>query len=175
MTTKKHAKLTSDQKKSPKKRFIKITSIIVVVIAILLLAWYLLSRFLNPAYYAAKPLEAALIKAGAEKACSTGDWGIGPDNLVPWYSATFVIQKDTEAARSTVIDAAKQAGITLVDVSTDKDTYDLVDDKTKDKNEGIGIGIYRKKGEGYCNPPIAGSSSRTIVDLGSMKYPRIMY
>ncbi len=79
---------TSTSKRSPAKLFF--VGIIVILIALVVWGAYASNKAKpNYAEEAAKPLEAALVKAGAVKKCSAGDTGFGPDNKKPYYNATF--------------------------------------------------------------------------------------
>jgi hypothetical protein len=77
--------------------------------------WSLLTiAALNYAEEAAKPLEAALIKAGAVKKCSRSAEGRGPDNYEPWYSGYYELGEDKEQATVIIEKITKDNGFTLM-------------------------------------------------------------
>lgn len=75
-----------------------------IALAIALLGWlsyiYIKNSTTNYAQETAKPLEAALIEAGANKMCDTGDSGRGADNRAPNYGVVF----ETDLTRDKAIE-----------------------------------------------------------------------
>lgn len=59
------------------------------------------------------PIESALTKEGATKACSRGDDGLGPDNRKPWANAYYQVPGNMQQATDIVRRAASAAGYTL--------------------------------------------------------------
>lgn len=99
--------------------------VIIAVVAVLLVVaiGYVAYSFMQPrssgnyAEDVAKPLEEALVRAGATKICETGDPGKGPSNEEPWYTAYFETSKDNSQAISLINDVSKQNGYSLIQMN----------------------------------------------------------
>src|SRR6266498_1000842 len=121
------------QEKTANKHKLKpvvINVILALVVMLLALAGYIL--YLNGSNYAeetAKPIEQALVEAGAVKMCSNGDSGRGVDNKTPYYGSTFKLIKSKTEAIQTIEKAAKETGYNLVHASpTNRGFLDSVAD-----------------------------------------------
>lgn len=114
-------------KKTRNRPWLKIVIIVATIVAFVAFLYFMtplgfISRlFLAPNYaeQEAKPIEKALVEAGAVKKCSNGDKGFGPDNTRPWYSAYFVIPEDKTEAINKIQEASKKTGYNLVEVYPD--------------------------------------------------------
>jgi len=153
------------------------------IVLILIAVGVVFHFFRNYAAEAARPLEAALVKAGGEKECSRGDAGIGPDNTKPWYFALYQLPGDREAATELVRAAAKEAGYSLKDGPAPVNPEDnkFYSDQTSKKSPYsdlkpgnidlrftvLGSSTYTGKGDRFCtetrreNPP----HDKTTVDF----------
>lgn len=101
-------------KSTKRKNFTLVAIFGVVVVAVgLWLAFSLMGAQKNYAQQTARPLEDALIKAGAAKVCDTGDSGRGADNRTPWYTVYLESSKNREAAESLIVDVAKANGFSV--------------------------------------------------------------
>ena len=87
----------------------------------------------NYAEEVAKPLEAALVKAGGGKKCSRGDAGRGSDNTQPWYQAYFEFLETESRVVDIVGSIASQNGYSLKHASSTNRGPLGVDDKFIDK------------------------------------------
>ncbi len=129
---------------------------------------------------AAKPIEAALIKAGAVKVCTSGDPGRGPDNLSPNYTARFQFSVGRDEAIAILKKAANEHGFTnLVETRNESGTIDAFSDRTSQKstykgfdtgNINVGLDAYsntRKDGLGCAmeNISLVGDATHTAVSL----------
>lgn len=88
----------------PRRLFVALCVVIVAMPTLFYLYNY---SFLSPRNYAtevAKPLEEALVKAGAIKKCSEGDNGRTIDNREPWYKSYF----EMNAPRGEAVEAIRQ-------------------------------------------------------------------
>ena len=137
----------------------------------------------NYAEEVAKPLEAALVKAGAVKQCSRGDAGRGSDNDAPNYHTIYEVPGNRDAAANLVSVAAKDSGFTLTDDSSRANAGDnrLFADRISkrspyaDLSDGnvvllvteYGSKTYTGPGDQFCtvtkrdNPP----ADKTTVDI----------
>ena len=92
------------------------------VIAIPILYYLYNQSFLSPRNYAAdvaKPLEDALVKAGAVKKCTQGDNGRSIDNRMPWHQSYWELAADRDTAVSTMTKIAKENGYTIQQATVD--------------------------------------------------------
>src|SRR6266498_949095 len=88
-----------------------------------------LGDFMKAQEKTAKPIEQALVEAGAVKMCSNGDSGRGVDNKTPYYGSTFKLIKSKTEAIQTIEKAAKETGYNLVHASpTNRGFLDSVAD-----------------------------------------------
>lgn len=67
----------------------------------------------NYAEDVAKPLETALVEAGAVKKCSQGDNGRGLDNLEPNYGARYQLNMNKDDATKLIHEVSTKNGFTL--------------------------------------------------------------
>jgi len=110
----------SNQPRTPHKRPLRmgLVLLIVTVAVFAIAAWFLLpSYFLRPysnhAEEVARPLEAALVKAGGVKTTSGGDAGRGPDNTQPHYSASYELSIEKTEAIKLITKVASDNGYNL--------------------------------------------------------------
>lgn len=99
-------------KKRSSVKFWLVASILAVVI-VLIGIWSYGQSSRNYAEEAAKPLEESLIKSGASKISASGDPGHGPDNIRPWYDASFSVNLSRPKAVDLIEKIAKNNGYTL--------------------------------------------------------------
>lgn len=171
----------------------KTPSLIVIVVGIVVLTgllWAGVALYgtfnkskVNYAEEAAKPLEAALTKAGATKQCSRGDSGRGADNDRPNYMALYEIPGNADAATTLLHSVAKESGFNLVDGPyppnpgdnrfysdsvTKQSTYsDLQDGRVALIAEVFGSSVYNGKDNALCGVQKTDSvpHDKTTVDL----------
>ena len=151
------------------KKYFRITVIVVAAIVVILSAWYLLSRFLNPAYYAAKPLEAALIKAGAERLCNKADSGLGFDNNEPWYDAFYKTNQSHEEIIASIEESARSTGAISQERKTNPKTKQKYINIRYDDNTAVAINVYEgysfATNEGFCGVEKTGKQGPILVRL----------
>lgn len=127
-----------------------LTGIALLIVAIVLYVGY------NPAKESAKPIEAALVQAGAVKKCETGSPGKGPDSSSPWYQASYEVYGDTNATISLLYTVAQKNGHSLTHASLENRGPIKVADAYIDKwyfdnkKQGITFAIYGQGSEAIC-------------------------
>jgi hypothetical protein len=98
-----------------------VATVLVGIVAVVGLAWggtalYGALNTKSTANYAeevAKPLEAALVKAGGVKKCSRGSDGLGSDNNRPWLYSIYELPGNSVAAAALARDVARDVGYSL--------------------------------------------------------------
>jgi hypothetical protein len=111
---------SSSKKLNPVKLVISGT----IIIALAIVAWGGYVFFSKPlannyAQEIAQPLENALARAGAKKACGYGDSGRGWDNQRPWYGSYYEFRASREKAIEMINNVAKESGYSLIHASKD--------------------------------------------------------
>jgi hypothetical protein len=107
--------------KRPSKK--KLVIVAIVVMGAVLLGWIGYSWYqsvtVNYAQEVAKPLEEALVRAGAIKMCTTGNSGQGlmNDNNQPWYEGYYELPQAREKAFDIINGIASQNGYKLTHAS----------------------------------------------------------
>lgn len=146
--------------KSAKRKNLTLVAIFGVAVAAvgLWLAFSLIGAQKNYAQQAAKPLEDALIKAGATKVCDTGDSGRGADNRTPWYTVYLESSKSHEAAKNLIVDIAKTNGFSVQQAAEGAKGY-LGDVVYEDKNTAS---VNTDLKDGSVNLAIALTNSGTL-------------
>lgn len=91
--------------------------VVAIVTGISIVIGYLIylgavTDFFNQAKIAANPIISQLQHIGAAKVCEGGDPGFGPDNLQPWYGATYVISNSPTLTQQ-VMNIASAQGYSL--------------------------------------------------------------
>lgn len=108
-------------KETRNRSWLKMVIIVATIVAFVAFLYFMtplgfISRlFLAPNYAeeVAKPIEKALVEAGAVKVCSNGDKGVGPDNETPWYNAYLELNKNRTQTEELVHDTAESNGFAL--------------------------------------------------------------
>lgn len=88
-----------------------------------------------------KPFETALEKTGGTKLCSNGDAGYGPDNLVPWSTAYYLVPEAVGISGILRQTAARQ-GYTLTPLVNQGDQSPMPDEAYR-SDDLVRIAIYR--------------------------------
>lgn len=101
--------------KKPSSKKLIVTAI--AVVGIVLLGWLVYMWYqsvtVNYAQEVAKPLEEALVKAGAKKMCSNGDAGRGPDNRTPWLQDFYYLPMEQQQAEKLMYKVTDENGYKL--------------------------------------------------------------
>lgn len=95
----------------------------------------------NPADAKIKPFELALEREGGHKLCGNGDAGFGPDNLIPWSSAYYLVPR-AGSISEVLKKAAATEGYTLTPMVFEDDRLPKPDEALRAGNR-VGISIYR--------------------------------
>ncbi len=114
-----------------KQRFIKAGLVIVIIFVTIISAALLFNLSTrNHAQEVASTIEKSLTNKGATKLCDSGDPGLGPDNIEPYYGSYYEVQSDEQEAVSLVNSVASENGYKLTHASptnrgpiTDADQY----------------------------------------------------
>jgi hypothetical protein len=88
-----------------------------------------------------KPFDAALEKEGGKKLCSNGDAGYGPDNLVPWSTAYYLVPHAGSVSGALKRTAAAE-GYPLTPMVFE-DNPDPTPDEALRSGDRVEISIYR--------------------------------
>lgn len=116
--------------------------------------------FHNYAQDALVPIESALTKEGATKACGRGDNGLGPDNRTPRAVVVYQVPGNQQQATDTVRHAASAAGYSLTEYNPDvynPEGRKFYEDKTSEKSTYWGL----KPGNVELSVEVYGSSFPT--------------
>jgi hypothetical protein len=104
-------------KEQTKKPLNKLIIVFVIVVGIGAVGWLVYSWWktttVNYAQEVAKPLEDALVKAGARKVCSNGDAGQGVDNRTPWLQDLYYYTGEKTQAEQLAQRVASENGYSL--------------------------------------------------------------
>lgn len=103
-----------DGKQAWFKRYRKVLFVVIGAAVVVAVLFYAHARyFSNPALEVAKPLERALVEAGAVKKCSREDSGRGWDNNEPWVKVMYEVPGNQQQAAEIVKQITKSAGYLL--------------------------------------------------------------
>lgn len=101
-----------------------------MVVGFLIYNFTPIGGFFKPNYAKelAKPIEEALVDAGARKVCESGDKGLGIDNREPWYRGYFETNLTKDEATKLISKTAKADGHNLIQATSDNHGYVNVSD-----------------------------------------------
>jgi hypothetical protein len=159
-------------KKSPHKKLILAVAILLGIglLGWLAYSWYQ-SATVNYAQEAARPLEDALVKAGAVKVCSNGDAGLGPDNRKPWVYELYEISGDKNSSIALIQNAAKESGFSLSPATSpaNLENNSFYSDNSTKKNPYTGLkdGYIELIAEVYGSKAYSGDISLCTVKTSS--------
>lgn len=111
-------------KDNPKLKKILTISIVSLVVLFLAYNFTIVGNIFNQVFlpnYAeevAKPIEKALVEAGAVKVCESGDKGFGIDNSSPWYFSRFETKLNQEDTLKLLENISKENGFKNITSAT---------------------------------------------------------
>jgi hypothetical protein len=170
--------------------------IALVCFVVIVLVWFVTMLYQsntsgNYAQEIAKPLESALVDAGAVKNCSRGSTGRASDSNEPSYYAIYSIPSGRENATKVIMDATRETGYTLTvdespadpqdnvfyaDRTSKKSTYpDLQDGTVNLLVTVFGSSTHSGEGDEFCTvskrdtPPSDQTTVRFTVNLPAYK------
>ena len=118
--------------KSKKMWILGIIAILLLIPVLLFIVFF--GNRPNYAEEAAKPIEQALLDAGATKVCSSGDDGRGVDSRAPDYGATFKTSLSKDRAIESIKQIAASNGHKLTQADSSYDYISSFFDHTTVKN-----------------------------------------